>query len=201
MAKKLPKIIDKKDVLSILSKINRKCPTGCRNFAILVTLYRAGLRVSEACDLTVPDMNFKTGQIYVQNGKGGKDRYVPMDVDIISACKAWGEMKELGGIKSEYFFCTLGGGRVDPRYLREVCRRLSEKAGVFIQDGKEKKSVSPHKLRHTYATELIREGHPLRYVQELLGHSSPATTQVYTHVTTNDLTKIISGREPMAPVN
>lgn len=199
MAKKLPKIISKDEVLQLLKGINRKCPTGCRNYAILTVLYRAGLRVSEACNLTVSDVNFKTGQIYVQEGKGGKDRYVPMDTDIVQACRAWVEMKKLGGIKSEYFFCTLNGGRVDPRYLREVCRRLSEKAGVYIQDGRKKKPVHPHAFRHSCFTEMLREGDlNIREIQQVAGHSSVSTTMVYTHVIQDELQKKIKNRPSMA---
>lgn len=201
MAKKLPKIISKEKVLSLLKGINRKCPTGCRNYAILIVLYRAGLRISEACNLTIPDMDFKTAQIYVQEGKGGKDRYVPMDADIIQACKAWVEMRELGNINSEYFFCTLGGGRVDPRYVREVCRRLSEKAGVYIQDGRKKKPVHPHAFRHSCFTEMLREGElNIREIQQLAGHSDVSTTMVYTHVIQDELAGKIKSRAPMVPV-
>ncbi len=195
MALKLPKIIDQRGVKKMLSQINVGCPTGCRNYAIIIMMYRAGLRVSEVCKLTPSDMNFETGLIYVQQSKGRgkikdgkkvqekKDRYVPMDNDIIKACQAWLAIRP----ESDYFFCTLEGGQLDQRYIREVCYRLSTKAGVYIQDGDKKKKVSPHKLRHTMATELLREGFDIREVQETLGHSSVATTQVYTHVVQDEL--------------
>jgi site-specific recombinase XerD len=195
MALKLPKIIDRDSVKNMLEQINPGCPTGCRNYAIVITMYRAGLRVSEICKVTPSDMNFETGLIYVQQSKGKKgkkkDRYVPMDNDIVKACQAWNEIRP----ESDYFFCTLEGGQLDQRYIREVCYRLSKKAGVYIQDGTEKKPVSPHKLRHTYATELIREGFNIREVQESLGHSSPVTTQVYTHVVMDELQEKIQKRK------
>jgi integrase/recombinase XerC len=192
MALKLPKIIDRRSVTKMLNQINTNCPTGIRNYAIVMIMYRAGLRVSEVCKLTVPDMNFETGLIYVQRGKGGKDRYLPMDNDIVKACQEWLRVRP----ESDYFFCILEGGIMDQRYIREVCYRISNKAGVYIQDGAEKKPVSPHKLRHTYATELVKEGDcNIREVQELLGHSSVATTQVYTHVVMDEIQEKIQKRK------
>jgi integrase/recombinase XerC len=196
MASKLPKIIDQRSVKKMLAQINIACPTGIRNYAIVMIMYRSGLRVSEVCKLALSDMNFETGLIYVQQSKGRaghkKDRYIPMDNDIIKACQEWLRVRP----ESDYFFCTLEGGQLDQRYIREVCYRISKKAGVYIQDGAEKKPVSPHKLRHTYATELVREGDcNIRDVQELLGHSSVATTQVYTHVVMDELQEKIRKRK------
>jgi site-specific recombinase XerD len=196
VALKLPKIIDRRSVTKMLNQINTNCPTGIRNYAIVMIMYRAGLRVSEVCKLTPLDMNFETGLIYVQQSKGKegkkKDRYVPMDNDIVKACQEWLIMRP----GSDYFFCTLEGGIMDQRYIREVCYRISKKAGVFIQDGAEKKPVSPHKLRHTYATELVREGDcNIRDIQELLGHSTVATTQIYTHVVLDELQEKIQKRK------
>jgi site-specific recombinase XerD len=193
---KLPKIVSQKDVIKMLDQINTKCPTGIRNYAIIITLYRAGLRVSELCNLGLPDVNFESELFYVQLGKEGKDRYIPMDDDTIKALKAWLEIRP----ESDYFFCTLDGGQLDPRYIREVCYRLSKKAGVFIQDGTEKKPVSPHKLRHTFATELLKEGFNLREVQEELGHSRVETTTIYTHVVMDELKEKTKKRKPLMKV-
>lgn len=198
MALKLPKIIDRRSVTKMLNQLNTKCPTGIRNYAAIMMMYRAGLRVSEVCKLTPSDMNFETGLIYVQQSKGKKgkkkDRYVPMDSDIIKTCQEWLKVRP----ESEYFFCTLEGGIMNQRYIRQVCYRISEKAGVFIQDGAEKKLVSPHKLRHSFATESLNEGADIRTVQELLGHENLSTTQVYTHVTIDGLKKFIMSRKGMS---
>jgi integrase/recombinase XerD len=191
---KLPKIIDQKSVKKMLLQINTGCPTGTRNYAIVIMMYRAGLRVQEVCNLGLSDVNFETGLIYVQQGKGKKDRYVPMDSDIINSCKLWLSIRP----DSNYFFCTLKGGQMDQRYIREVCYRISEKAGVFIQDGTEMKPVSPHKLRHTCATELLKEGFNIREVQEELGHSSVSTTMVYTHVVMDELQDKIMKRKSIS---
>jgi len=155
-------------------------------------MYRAGLRVSEVCNLTLSDVNFETGLIYVQQGKCGKDRYVPMDNDIMTSLQAWLKIRP----ESEYFFCTLQGGQLDTRYVREVCYRLSTKAGVYIQDGTKKKPVSPHKLRHTMATELLKsKDFNIREIQTLLGHSSINTTMIYTHVVLDELQEKIRKRK------
>lgn len=159
-----------------------------------MTMYGAGLRNSEVCNLTVPDVDIENGLIYVQQGKYGVDRYVPMTDDILKATKAWLEFRP----KSEFFFCTLKGGQLDTRYIREMTYRISEKAGVYIQDGREKKKVSPHKLRHSFATDLLKSGDfNIREVQELLGHSNISTTQVYTHVAIEDIAKKFKNRESL----
>lgn len=189
---KLPKIIDQKSVKKMLSQINTSCPTGIRNYAIVIMMYRAGLRVQEVCNLGLSDCNFETGLIYVQQAKGKKDRYVPLDDDIEKSLQAWLIVRP----ESHFVFCTLEGGRLMQRYIREVCYRISEKAGVFIQDGAVKKPVSPHKLRHTFLTEVLREGTAnIREVQELAGHSSLNTTMVYTHVVMDELQGKIKKRK------
>lgn len=190
MALKLPKTISEADAIKLLSQINRKCPTGCRNYAMLMIMYRNGLRVSEVANLTVPDINFEENTIYVQQGKGKKDRIIPLDVDAKEACIAWQKIRP----DSQYFFCTLKGGILDTRYIRDVCYRMSERAGVYIQDGKEKKLVSPHKLRHSALTSLLKEGFNIREVQEIAGHANLATTQIYTHVAIDELQNKFANR-------
>lgn len=188
---KLPKIVPQKDVSRMLKGINKNCPTGVRNYAILIVLYRAGLRVSEVCNLSLQDVNFENGLIYIQQAKGKKDRYVPMDNDIIKTAQEWLAIRP----ESNYFFCTLEGGQLDVRYVREVCYRLSMKAGVFIQDGQEKKKVSPHKFRHSFASELLKEGFNIREVQETLGHENVNTTMIYTHVVMDEIQEKIKKRK------
>jgi len=189
---KLPKIVDPKSVNKMLNQINIDCPTGIRNYAIMLMMYRGGLRVSEVCNLGLSDVNFDTGLIYIQQGKGFKDRYIPMDNDIIKSAQEWLAIR----LESEYFFCTLEGGRLNERYIRETCYRLSTKAGVFIKDGENKKKVSPHKLRHTFLTEVLRDGTcNIREVQQLAGHSSLNTTMIYTHIVMDELQEKIKKRK------
>ena len=182
---KLPKIISRDQAAKLLSLLNTKCPTGLRNRVALQLLYRAGLRVSEACNLAVTDVNVQEGYVYVQQGKGRKDRVIPLDPETIEWCIKWLERKP----SSEYFFCTLKGGKLSDRYLREVCYRLSKKAGVVLSDNHKQKPVHPHTLRHCFATERLEEGFLINEVQELLGHSSITTTMVYTQVRPEHLKK------------
>ena len=184
--RKLPKIISNKELIKFISCINTKCSTGNRNYAIITMLYRAGLRVSEVCNLTLSDIDFENGLLNIQNAKGNKDRYTALDNIAAEVCKNWMKIRP----ESEYFFCTLKGGQLDTRYIREVCYRLSEKSGVYIQDGKIQKPMHPHTLRHLFATRALNDvGMNIREVQEMLGHSSLSTTQIYTHVQPKELAK------------
>jgi len=178
MTKKLPKIISREDAVKILSTPNTNTRVGLRNRVVLQVLYRCGLRVQELCNLTIDDVNLPDGYIYVQQGKGCKDRYVPMDAETVSWCTKWFSQRP----QSEYFFCTLTGGQLSQRYIREMCYRTSRKAGVYIRDGRTKKPVNPHALRHTCFTELLEENFSIREVQEMAGHASINTTAIYTHV-------------------
>jgi site-specific recombinase XerD len=184
MALKLPKVINKKDINKMLSCINLSCPTGIRNYAIMLSMYRSGLRVQEVCDLKACDVDFENGLLYIQQSKGNKDRYTVLDNTTIEAFRKWDMIRP----NSLYFFSTLKGGQLDQRYIREVCYRLSKKAGVYIQDGDKKKLVHPHTLRHSFATRSLNDvGMNIREVQTMLGHSSLSTTMIYTHVQPKEL--------------
>lgn len=192
MSRKLPKFINQKQFIEMINQINVNCATGARNYAMLMIMYRAGLRVSEVANLALHDMDFETNFIYIQGGKGDKDRYIPMDIDIINSCNQWLKFRP----DSEYFFCTMKGTILDTRYIREMTYRISEKAEVYIQNGKEKKPVSPHKLRHSFATNSLRNDEfNIRELQEILGHSSVSTTQVYTGVVLDDIAKKFKNRK------
>jgi len=192
MSKKLPKFINQSEAIKMLNQINTNCATGARNYSILMIMYRAGLRVSEVANLTLSDMDFESEMIYVQSGKGDKDRFVPMDLDIINSCNQWLKFRP----ESEFFFCTMKGGILDTRYIREMTYRISEKAEVYIQDGREKKRVNPHALRHSFATNSLRNDEfNIRELQEILGHSDISTTQVYTSVVMDDIQKKFKNRK------
>lgn len=175
MAAKLPKALTKTEVQTILQGINRHCPTGCRNYAILKTMYRAGLRVSEICNLTPADIKLNDRILMVQQGKGKKDRNLYINNSLFEALSKWQKIRP----ESPYFFSTLQGKKLSDRYLREVCYRLSEKTGVYLQDGEVQKPVSNHTFRHSFATTLIEDGFNLREIQRMLGHSSLNTTEAY----------------------
>ncbi|MSU03110.1 tyrosine-type recombinase/integrase [Tissierella pigra] len=192
MSRKLPKFIGQNQFKKMLDQINPNCITGCRNYAILMIMYGAGLRNSEVCNLTPADVNFETGLLYIQDGKGGKDRYVPMSIDLKESLEKWEECRPDG----KFFFSTMKGGQLNDRYIRDLCYRTSEKARVYIQDGKEQKPVYPHALRHSFATETLNSGDfTIRELQELMGHSDVSTTQVYTHVTLGGIAEKFKNRK------
>lgn len=180
--RKLPKVLTQRQVEALFGAFNIKCPTGLRNRVVCEVLYRCGLRISEACNLTPADVDLQEGFIYVQQGKNKKDRYVPLDPETIAWLKRWEAIRP----ESDWYFCNIRqeyrGDQLSPVNIRQVLERKSEQSGVFIQDGQTKTSVTPHKFRHTYATELVEEGFSLPEVQALLGHSSIQTTSIYTHI-------------------
>jgi site-specific recombinase XerD len=154
-------------------------------------LYRAGLRVEELCNLAPADVDLVDGFIYVQQGKCSKDRYVPIDPATVEWLRKWDEVRP----DVPFFFCSGKGKKLDQSYIRKIVYQYAEKAGVYIQDGRERVLPHPHNFRHTYATELLAEGFNLRQVQELLGHSSIQTTEIYLHIVMDDLAAKIRERE------
>lgn len=184
MALKLPKIVKDEGVEKMLSQLNMSCPIGIRNYAIIMMMWRCGLRVQEVCDLMLADVDLETGSVYVQQGKGKKDRYTYMDKETTEVVKNWLKVRP----ESQFFFCTMQGGQLQQRYIREMCYRISKKAGVYIQDGRKKKPVNPHAFRHSCLTNLLqKEGFSIREVQEIAGHANLSTTQVYLHVDNQEL--------------
>ena len=178
MALKLPKVLSRADVEKMLKVPNIKCPTGLRNRAALQLMYQGGLRVSEVTNLSIDDLDLENGYVYIQQGKNSKDRYIPINDETAEWCNRWLEIRPA----SDYLFCTLKGDKISERYLREVCYRISEKSGVYVNDNHRKKKVNPHILRHTCATELLEEGFNIREVQQVLGHENLNTTMIYTAV-------------------
>jgi len=191
MRKKLPVVLDKSEAEAILRQPNTGCPTGLRNRTILEVMYRAGLRLSEVLKLTAADIRWETGLLEIRQAKNEKDRTVPVDSETIAWLRAWLEKRpKVKGEGSRLFFSTLKGKKLSGRYVEAMVKRLAVKAL-----GEERgKAVTPHVLRHTYATTLLNGGFTIREVQELLGHSSVSTTQIYTHVRPQDLVAKIQNR-------
>lgn len=177
---KLPKILSREAASRLLSRLKTDNPIGLRNRVALQLCYRAGLRISEVCNLALADVDLREGYVYVQQGKGKKDRVVPLDPETIELCRKWLSVRP--STADDYFITTMAGGKVSDRYLREVCYRLSRITGIYITDNHRKKPVHPHILRHSFATERLEDGFTLPEVQALLGHSDISTTSVYLHV-------------------
>ncbi len=169
------------DVRALLAACGRGA-TGIRNRALLVVLWRAGLRTAEALALRPSDVDAAGGLLRVRRGKGGRPRWAGIDPEAIAAVDAWLERRRALGLGARVpLFCTLRGGPLDPGYCRHAVKRLARRAGL-------RRRVHLHGLRHAHAVELVREGAPLHEVQAQLGHSSLAVTSRYlAHVTPEDL--------------
>jgi len=168
-----PEPLTTPEVRSLLAACSRRAPTGIRNQALLIVLWRAGLRCSEALDLRPKDLDDRLGTVRVLHGKGDKHRTLGLDPEAFAVVERWlDRRKALDVPKSAPLFCTLAGGRLQPHYVRALCKRLAKRAGI-------EKRVHPHGLRHSHAFELAQEGVPLHLVQAQLGHSSLAVTNRY----------------------
>jgi integrase/recombinase XerC len=177
-----------------------------RDRALVETLYGAGLRVAEAVGLDVRDVDLHQGELRVL-GKGGKERVVPLPAAAREALGAYLARRERPGVRAEPLFTSLRGReraagaqrarpappprRLDPRDVRRVLERRARGAGLAER-------VSPHRLRHSYATHLLDMGADLREIQELLGHASLSTTQRYTAVSAERLLEVYDRAHPRA---
>jgi integrase/recombinase XerC len=168
-------------------------PVGLRDVAMLELLYATGIRVGELCGLDVDDVDFERNVIRVL-GKGRKERTVPFGIPAARALRRWqlhGRPQVWAEPGRAALFLGARGQRIDPRAVRRlVHRRIADVPGA--------PDIGPHGLRHTAATHLLEGGADLRSVQELLGHASLATTQLYTHVTTDRLRKAYQQAHPRA---
>lgn len=168
-----PQVPTPDEVRALLRACSDRAPTGIRNKALIVVLYRAGLRCAEALSLLPRDVDPGQGSISVQHGKGGRSRIVGLDPAAMSLLLRWVDRRKALGIDGRRcLFCTLEGRPLKPSYVRTLLPRLAVKAGV-------EKRVHPHALRHAHAAELTWEGVPLPLIQRQLGHASLATTDRY----------------------
>ena len=168
-----PEPLSADEVKRLIKQPSSRAPTGIRNRALLVLLYRGGLRCSEALALRPKDLDVDAGTVRVLHGKGDKSRLVGFDSGAMAIIQLWlDKRKELGLNGRQTLICTLRGKPVSDRYVRSLLPRLGRKAGI-------EKRVHAHGLRHSHASELATEGTPLRVIQQQLGHSSPSVTDRY----------------------
>jgi integrase/recombinase XerC len=199
-ARRLPSFLGKDDVARLLngpppSGEPAQDALGRRDEALLEVIYGAGLRVSEACNLDVDDLTSDGGQgeVKVRQGKGRKDRAVPVGRKATEAVAAYLQdraawlVKAPGG-DARALFITPRGRRLDPRSVRRLLSKREIATGV--------RQVSPHALRHSFATHLLGEGADLRSIQEMLGHASLQTTQRYAHVNIDHLMAVYDKAHP-----
>jgi len=171
---KLPEILSKKEAISIVNNCNN-----IKHKCILGLLYSAGLRRSELINLKIHDIDSKRMIIRVQNAKGKKDRYTLLSKNILNDLRQY--FREW--TPEEYLFEGPKGGKYSASSIQKIIVRAARSAGIT-------RRVTAHMLRHSFATHLLEAGTDLRYIQTLLGHNSPKTTEIYTHVATHQYKNI-----------
>lgn len=178
LARKLPEVLQVEEIEAMLSCIDHSTPEGTRNRAILEVLYSSGLRVSELTGLKISQCHFEEGYLLVV-GKGNKARLVPVGSAAIRYSKIYlEEVRKETEVKKgceDHLFLNRRGAALSRVMIFYIVRDLAEKAGI-------RKTISPHTLRHSFATHLVEGGADLRAVQEMLGHESITTTEIYTHL-------------------
>ncbi len=188
----LPKFLSVKDVERLLQAPDEKEVKGCRDKAMLELLYATGLRVSELVSLKTNDVNLESGFL-ICKGKGGKERLVPLGNSSSLAEKKYLEeaRQKLWKRETSTLFLTSRGGAFTRQGFWKMLKEYGAKAGLA-------QKISPHILRHSFATHLLERGADLRSVQLMLGHSQITTTQIYTHVTRKHLRKVYDKFHPRA---
>ncbi len=173
---RLPKVLSEQEVMLILTNVR-----SLKHFIILSLLYSAGLRVGELINLTPEDIDYNRKQIHIRQAKGRKDRFVGLSNNLIPLLQQYIEQYK----PDTYLINGQDHLQYTASSVRKILKKAAERAGIT-------KRVYPHMLRHSYATHMLENGIDIRYIQELLGHSSPKTTMIYTHVSTKNLTEIKS---------
>jgi integrase/recombinase XerD len=177
LGRSLPKALSREEVGRLLDAVHEKGPIKLRDRAILELLYGTGVRISELVGMDMAQVSLVTGTLVVR-GKGGKERVVPMGEYAMEALKAYLDKGRPGLGKtrsSQALFLNREGKRISRQGVWKMLRACASRAGI-------PRAVSPHMLRHSFATHLLEGGADLRAIQELLGHSDISTTQIYTHV-------------------
>lgn len=192
--KKLPKFIYPEEISKVLDSIELNKPTNKRNKLILEFLYGTGVRVSELCNILLSDLDFSQNLVLI-HGKGSKDRFVPIHDNLLLELQDYIITTRNQFIKkhqdNKSLFLNYRGTTLTPRGVRLIVNKV-------ISDSGESLKISPHTLRHTFATHLLNAGADLRSVQELLGHAHLSSTQIYTKVTKEKLKEEYMKAHPRA---
>ncbi|MCD1115722.1 site-specific tyrosine recombinase XerD [Chryseobacterium turcicum] len=188
----LPDTLSLADIEKIIEAIDSNSDLGKRNHCIIEVLYGCGLRVSELIEIKISNINFKENYIKVI-GKGNKTRFVPLAQFTAKLLKEYiAEVRSKNKINKKYedtLFLNSRGTSMSRVIVFIIIKELTDKAGVS-------KKISPHTFRHSFATHLLQNGADLRYIQEMLGHSSITTTGIYTHLKTEELRDVILNYHP-----
>ncbi len=189
---KLPDTLSIEEIDLIIATIDLSKPQGERNRAIIETLYGCGIRVSELISLKISDLYFDEGFIKV-TGKGNKQRFIPIGFQTIKYIDLYRKEirnhQNIGKSAMDTLFLNRRGNALSRAMIFHIIKELTEKAGI-------NKNISPHTFRHSFATHLLENGADLRAIQQMLGHESITTTEIYTHIDKSHLTQIINTFHP-----
>ena len=191
--RKLPHVLTRDEVNRLLAEPQGSEPTALRDSALLETMYACGLRASETIGLQRSDVDLEECVLRAR-GKGSKERIVPIGRKAVEALRIYlerGRPRLVGGRVEPHVFVNFRGGQLTRQGLYKIVRRHAARAGLADR-------MSPHTLRHTFATHLLSGGCDLRSVQEMLGHADVATTQLYTHLTSQRLKDVYFKAHPRA---
>jgi integrase/recombinase XerD len=194
-SRKLPQVLTRGEVEKLLSQPRGTDPQALRDRALLELMYASGLRASEAITLELGDLDFEEGVLRTR-GKGSKERIVPIGQAALRALAIYLERGRSSLVKTNaeaHLFVNFRGGQLTRQGLYKIVRRHAESAGLADR-------MSPHTLRHTFATHLLSGGCDLRSVQEMLGHADVSTTQLYTHLSSERLKDVYFKAHPRATV-
>lgn len=183
--KKLPTFLTEEEVFKLINSPNKKTILGLRDNLILKMLYSTGMRVSELVSLRISELNLDKGEVIIK-GKGNKERVVFLTEDILNDIKFYIQKRRKN---SNFLFLNRKGKLLTDKGVRLLVEKYAKKVIPY-------KNVTPHTLRHTFATHLLTNGADLRSVQELLGHTKLSTTQIYTHLTRENLKKVYENFHP-----
>ncbi len=185
--KRLPKVLSLDEQRALLARFNTRYLSSLRNLVLVQLMLRCGLRCGEAIALKPEHIDLQTCRLIVREGKGKKDRTLWFDDDLRDLIEHW----LLRRPSSEWLLCTRHGTQMSSRYAREMIKRKAIAARI-----PEASRVTPHSLRHSFATDLLRRERNILLVQRALGHASVVTTQVYTHLADAELEDALRRRSP-----
>ncbi|HOK08760.1 MAG TPA: tyrosine recombinase [Candidatus Hydrogenedens sp.] len=190
LSQKLPHFMTEGEIEQIFKVAETTKKNKERDLAILELFYSCGLRISELSKISIQDIVFNEGLLRVR-GKGDKVRIVPLGSKAISRLQEWLSVRNTGNVKTTCIFVSRSGKQMGRTTLWRIVKQYAMLAGLS-------KKVTPHTFRHTFATHLLNRGADLRVVQELLGHSNISTTQIYTHVSVERITRAHKDAHPRA---
>jgi site-specific recombinase XerD len=185
---KLPRIENSKDISKMMEENFISTKMKLRNSTIIEVLYGSGMRVSELRNLLLENINLKSGEIKV-TGKGNKERIVLIGEKAINSIKKYLDFERKPISNTNYLFLNKFGNPLSTRSIQRIVKKYSQMAGLH-------EDFHAHTLRHSFATHMLDGGADIKVVQELLGHSSPTTTQIYTHVSKEKMKEIYNSSHP-----